>query len=341
MHCFIGFFLLVWFAPVAVGWSFGHWSCVGLAKNVVEGRPYAFQVGELPMVLWKKPDGYVATLNICNHMGSKLDGGCVTASGSLRCPYHGMEVKEGDGCVGTVVEQEDKLFWAYGATGRPQSVPHYMDGDYLTQCFEYDMPCSLPDAAFNAMDLHHPEFVHNGLLGFGSAVPPSNIETHLFEGEDYRVGLSFDYVSGSITSAATQTRLKKTRNYHEFHYPTFTWSRVAFDGAEGQENRLIVAVHFLPVGPKRTKWFVSVAQNYLKAPWHTPLVRAMALSILNQDREQMEKQAKEDGLKQDWLFLRAFPDEEVLMKMRPWFEVDYRYPDMEECRKLLREIKKK
>lgn len=324
----------------AVAWTplFGHWSCVGLTKNVVEGRPHAFQVGDLPMVLWKKPGGYVATLNICNHMGSALDGGCVTASGVLRCPYHGMEVKEGDGCVGTVVEQEDKLFWSYGATGAPPVVPHYGDADYVTQCFEYDMPCSLPDAAFNAMDLHHPEFVHNSLLGFGSSVPPSNIETHLFEEDPYRVGLSFDYVSGGVTSAAMQT--KRTRNYHEFHYPTFTWSRVAFDGANNEENRLIVAVHFLPVGPKKTKWFVSVAQNYLKAPWHTPLVRAMALSILNQDHAQMQKQVQENGLKQDWMFLRTFSDEEVLMKMRPWFEVEYKYPDIEECRKLVREIKR-
>jgi len=325
-----------------MAWSplFREWLCVGLAKDVVEGRPFAFQVGDLPMVLWKKPgeDGYVSTLNICNHMGSKLDKGCVTPAGSLRCPYHGMEVREGDGCVGTVIEQEDKVFWSYGATGLPPSVPHYLDGDYETQCFEYEMPCSLPDAAFNAMDLHHPEFVHNSLLGFGSAVPPSNIETHLFEGDDYKVGLSFDYVSGGASSL---TRSKRTRNYHEFHYPAFTWSRVAFDGAGGQENRLIIAVHFLPVEPKKTKWFVSVAQNYLKSPWHPPMVRAMALSILNQDHAQMEKQAKEDGIKKDWLFLRAFSDEEVLMKMRPWFEMDYRYPDMEECRKLLCEIKKR
>ena len=332
------FFIII--SRGCLAWTplFKHWSCVGLVKNVVEGRPYVFQVGDLPMVLWKKPQGgYVSTINICNHMGSTLSDGCITAEGGLQCQYHGMEVKD-DSYVGKIIEQEDKLFWSFGSQDLPHQVPHYYDADYETQCFEYDMPCSLPDAAFNSMDLHHPEFVHNNLFGFGSIIPPTNIQTHLFE-DDHSVGLSFDYVSGGITSAAAAK--KKTRNYHEYHYPTFTWSRVAFDDAYGKENRLIVAVHFLPVGPKQTKWFVTVAQYYLKAPWHKPLVYTMAMSILNQDRDQMEKQALETELKKDWMFLRAFSDEKVLMKMRPWFDIEYKYPDQTECRKLVQEIKSK
>jgi hypothetical protein len=92
----------------------------------------------------------------------------------------------------------------------------------------------------------------------------------------------------------------------------------------------------LPVGPKKTKWFVSVAQNYLQR-WQRPLIMAMALSILNQDRDQMLRQAPENGLKADLLFQRIIADEEVLDTMRPWFRDEYVYPDLEQARLLLRE----
>jgi hypothetical protein len=136
------------------------------------------------------------------------------------------------------------------------------------------------------------------------------------------------------------TKKKWTKNYHYYKYPAFTWSEVSFL-AEEQENKLIIAVHFLPVGKKTTKWFVSVAQNYLKGPWRDSMVMAMAMSILNQDREQMMKQAMENSLKQEMMFVRSFTDEDVLLRMQPWFEKDYRYPCMEDCREILADFRKK
>jgi len=264
-------------------------------------------------------------------MASTLDKGCVLPTGELRCPYHGMTYGSNES-LGKVVEFEDKLFWAWEPTSDlPDSVPGFGDPSFDTMVFEYDMPCSLPDAAYNSMDLHHPEYVHQNLFGFGSSVPPTNIRFHPFPLQERSVGLSFDYVSAGASSIVKNS--KETRNYHFFRFPSFTWSRVSF----GLDNQLIIGVHFLPVSKQKTKWFVSVANNYLKK-WQRPLIMAMALSILNQDREQMMRQAPENGLKQDLIFQRVIPDEEVLDSMRPWFQREYTYPDLEQARAFLQEV---
>jgi len=321
---------------------FKSWNCIGVVSQYSVDKPNIWNIGDLPMVLWKEGDEWLSRPNVCSHMGSRLDTGCVLptvdvleggkASGSLKCPYHGLRYGKNDS-LGSVIEFEDKLFWAWQPDKElPDSVPGYGDPGFDCFVFEYEMPCSLPDAAYNAMDLHHPEFVHQNLLGFGSSVPPTQIQFHEFKDDPKKVGLSFDYVSSGASSLLSRGGSKETKNYHLFRFPAFTWSRVSF----GNTNELVIGVHFLPVGPKRTKWFVSIAQNYLKR-WQRPLIMTMALSILNQDRDQMLLQAPENGLKADLLFQRTIPDEEVLDKMQPWFQDEYVYPDLEQARLLIRE----
>jgi len=333
---------------------FSKWSCIGIKSDIekVSGA-FPFQIGDLPMIGWKNVTGgqYLARVNICNHMGSTLNSACVTGEGRLKCQYHGLEFGSCD-TMGTIVESQGKLFWSYEpeAAGSIPGLPSYDDADYDTMTFEYEMPCSLPDAAYNSMDLHHPAYVHRSLFGFGSPIPPTNIKSHYFEGDNYKAGLSFDYISEGLSAAVKNS--KETNNYHEYIFPTFTWSRVSFQRTDNKEfpastltlhesiknankNHLEIGVHFLPVGLKRTKWFVTVAQNYVKSVWKKPLVMSMALSILSQDYVQMEKQAPENALKRDLMFQRLIDNEEVLAKMRPWFEKEYRYPDLEDSRDLI------
>jgi hypothetical protein len=327
-------------AATALNTLFRKWSCIGIESDIAKiPGPFAFRVGDLPMIGWRTQKGsvtggcdtYLARVNICNHMGSTLNNACITGSGQLKCQYHGIEFGMGD-TLGTIVSSQGKLFWSYGQENAGVSVPglpSYGDPAYDTMTFEYEMPCSLSDAAYNSMDLHHPAYVHRNLFGFGSAIPPTHIQTHHFVKDSYKVGLSFDYVSEGLSAAIKDS--KETKNYHEYIFPTFTWSRVSFKGG----SHLEIGVHFLPVGLKKTKWFVTVAQNYVKAAWKKPLVLSMALSILSQDYAQMERQAPEDALKKDLMFQRLIDDEEVLGKMRPWFEKDYRYPGLEDCRELI------
>jgi phenylpropionate dioxygenase-like ring-hydroxylating dioxygenase large terminal subunit len=53
-----------------------HWQCIGIKKNIDITKPYVCNIGDLPLVVWKNTDNqWLSTINICKHMGSKLDQG--------------------------------------------------------------------------------------------------------------------------------------------------------------------------------------------------------------------------------------------------------------------------
>ena len=175
---------------------FRHWTCLGIRANMDLSKPLSVHVGELPLVLWKNQESgkILSVINICKHMGSKLDNGIVTDSGCLKCKYHGLEFSENDR-FGEIVEHEGKVFWAYDPTEKtPYKIPFYNNPRYTKSYLEIDMDASLTDSAFNSVDLRHPEYVHN--LGFGSSVPPTNIRHYTYANphtyQTDRVGLAFD-----------------------------------------------------------------------------------------------------------------------------------------------------
>ena len=328
---------------------FRHWTCLGLADSFTASRPHAVQIGELPLVVWKSPqDGTLrAAINICKHMGSRLDAGTITPSGCLKCPYHGYEYTDSD-TLGTVVEQEGKLFWAHDPVERtPPKIPYYHHRDYATSTVVIDMDASLRDSALNTVDIRHPEYVHR--LGFGSAQPPQKIQNYVYQsrvGKAIGVGVGFDYPSNpvmqkinrqhALRSTLRSSMRNTTSNLHVFRYPAFTWSRVSFP----EDNHLIISVHFLPLAPQKTRWFVTLCHNYNTSPLGVLFLQGLAKTILHQDSVQMQRQAAESALKSRMMFEHTFADETAVTKLHRMFEA-YQYPGEAECLALYLESKKK
>ena len=73
---------------------FNEWLCLGIKEHIDFTKPYSINVGELPLIVWKHDNKYYSTINICKHMGSKLDNAEITPSGCLKCQYHGFENKK-------------------------------------------------------------------------------------------------------------------------------------------------------------------------------------------------------------------------------------------------------
>ena len=218
---------------------FNHWHCIGITKNVDFKYPYKFNIGELPLVLWKdNNDNIISTVNICRHFGSKLDEGPIV-NGSLVCPYHGLKHDKKQS-YGKIIEYQGRLWWSYRPLKKlPHSIPFYKKSGYVTQHIQIDMNVGLRDCAYNSMDLHHPEFVHKGLLGFGSSIPPSNVRTIPFVD---RVGLEFDYhLKENIRYISNNMNISKnekyTKNFNMFINPTIAWSKVSVDN--GDKNIII------------------------------------------------------------------------------------------------------
>lgn len=214
------------------------------------------------MVTWLGKDGLpITTINVCRHMGSRLDEGKVVC-GALRCPYHGL--KHGaDKKFGETMFYQDKLWWSYAPRSPlPPSIPFYNDTSFATSHIVIDMPASVPDCIMNTMDLVHPAYVHTGIFGFGSHTGASKIKHYRFPAigkQAERLGLSFNYHAGGILSSMNGC----TENFHMFTYPYQTWSRVS---PAGNAKDLYIFVDMLPLHKDVTRLFVTVRHNYFCDP---------------------------------------------------------------------------
>lgn len=300
---------------------FNHWTCVGYQNNHIDYLPYTFNIGELPIVAWKKNGKYFSTINICKHMGSRLDNAHITNNGCLKCPYHGFEyLPDSNDCFGQITPFQGKLFWSYNSTETtPYEIPFYCDDNYEKSEVVVDMDCSLQDSAYNSMDLRHPEYVHNNFFGFGSTTPASNIVTKFTKNG---VDLEFEYYSKSFE---TRNQLF-TKNVHSFKYPSSTWSMVKFS----ENKNLVVGVYFHPLQKNKTRWYVTFLHNYKKSNFGKELVKIMGKTILLQDSLQMKNQYPENKLKNALFLKHSFSDEDVIVNMRKYFK-KYQYPDVNFC----------
>ena len=263
---------------------FHTWTCIGLQHKMDANVPHRVQVGDMPLVVWRDPttDTWRSMVNVCKHMGSRLDLGKITETGCIKCPYHGLEFGTDD-LFGEVRVHEGKLFWAHRPTEpAPPRIPFYHHPGYAVSHLELDMDASLTDCAYNSMDVHHPEFVHR--MGFGSNVPPTNLRHYRYnnrEGQLNRVGLSFDYTSNPFMQFLNRNP-GVTHNFHMYVYPSFTWSRVSFQG-----KHLIVALNLCPLAPDKTRWYVTLCHNYYTSPMGQEMMKMLALTIMSQDYTQM------------------------------------------------------
>ena len=311
--------------PPTTNHFFRHWHCIGLSNSVIAGKPFVANIGDLPLVVWRNPanpNSISTTINICKHMGSKLDNAKITEAGCLKCQYHGFEYTNTD-TVGQTMEHEGKIFWAYNPyRSVPHNIPYYNDPEYKTSHLQFDMDASLIDSALNTMDIRHPEFVHS--MGFGSNNPPQNIKQYTYKNTHTHtesLGLSFDYISNGVMRRLND-QTKITQNFHMYVYPTFSWSHVKFN-----EKSLIIGVNLLPLTKNRTRWFITIAHNYYKSDLGKRIMQGLATTILHQDYAQMRNQATESPLKQAILFDKVFKDEETVVRLRELFQ-KYQYPDI-------------
>ncbi|NBV43334.1 Rieske (2Fe-2S) protein, partial [bacterium] len=137
--------------PTAFNYAFfNQWHCIGLSQNVDFKKPYKFNIGELPLVLWKdNNDNLLSTVNICRHLGSMLDSGPIV-NGSLLCPYHGLKHDKKQ-AYGKIIDYQGKLWWSYKPVKKtPHSIPLFNKKGYTTQHVQIDMNAGLKDCAYNS-----------------------------------------------------------------------------------------------------------------------------------------------------------------------------------------------
>jgi phenylpropionate dioxygenase-like ring-hydroxylating dioxygenase large terminal subunit len=309
---------------------FNHWHCIGITKNIDLHRPYKFNVGELPLVLWKDHnENLVSTINICRHLGSTLDDGKIV-NGSLLCPYHGLRHDKKQS-YGKIVDYQGKLWWSFKPNkDKPHSIPFFNKKGYATQHLQIDMNVGLKDCAYNSMDLHHPEYIHKGMLGFGSSIPPSNVRTIKYVD---RVGLEFDYhIKSNIRYISRDMNItrndKYTKNFNMFIDPTIAWSKVSIDNGE---RNLIIYVSMLPIKHDVTRWFVSIHHNFNNENmFQKYLLKTATRLILSQDYKQFKRMYPDNELKDVSTFHFMLKHDKPIEYIKDMLK-SYTYPDVRYC----------
>lgn len=301
---------------------FNEWHCIDFVKNIDKTKPFSYNVGDLPLVSWfnTKNNSVLSTLNICSHMGSKLDHGKVI-DGCLTCPYHGL-IHDEEKTFGKTLIFQDKLWWSYEPKYQlPPAIPFYKSKKFETSHMTIDIDANIIDCAFNTMDMNHPAYVHNNILGFGSNIPPTDVKTLKYHKKN-KVGLSFTYKSNS-NLVHLKNELKLSKNFHIYEYPYSTWSRVSLPN----NQHLIINVNMLPLSQDKTRWFITMKYNYWnKMHFEKSLMYFAANCILYQDKYQLARQAEVSELKNMVMFQHTFEHEEHFCDLKNLF-TEYEYPD--------------
>tara|TARA_Y100000389_G_C17469478_1_gene528988 strand:- start:3935 stop:4924 length:990 start_codon:yes stop_codon:yes gene_type:complete len=327
IYQFLIFTLLLSYS-IAFTSFFSNWHCIGINPDL--SKPYRFKVGDLPLVAWKNNNSLCSTINICRHLGSKLDKGKII-NGNLHCPYHNLKHDENYN-FGIIRQFQDKLWWSYNPTlPHPPKIPFYKKDGFHIQHLECIMNTGLKDCAYNSMDLNHPEFVHKGMFGFGSNIPPKNVKTLKYKD---RVGMTFDYhLKENIASFSKKKNNTISKNFNMFIYPNNAWSKVSFDS-----NILIVYIHMLPISHTKTKWFVSINHNFNTDNFlEMQILKMSTKMILDQDSDQFDKMMKDSSLKDEITFQKMLKYDESIEHVKKLLK-KYKYPNVKICTEFIKMI---
>jgi phenylpropionate dioxygenase-like ring-hydroxylating dioxygenase large terminal subunit len=304
-----------------------NWNCIGVEKYIDTSKPFSFNVGDIPLVAWKNNNTYSSTLNICKHFGSKLDDGWID-NNCLVCPYHGYKHGANDIC-GTVVSFDEKLWWSYDPINKtPYKLPDVFD-DFNTQYIETVMDESLPLCIYNSMDINHAEYIHGDIFGFGSENPVKSYD-HFNINDNNIISTNFKYHIKNnirlISNINIDSIEHNTNNYHEFIYPSTTWSLVE---NSHNDNKLIIHVDMCPIEKYKTKWIITIKNNYMNKILSKYLLKFITNLILTQDNNQFKKQCKNDLLRSKYLLQNKLKYENHIEDIHNKFKT-YKYPELDD-----------
>ena len=89
-----------------------EWHPIAIESNIDKTKPYIYNIGKLPMVLWyDNNDKPISTVNICKHLGAKLDNSIIN-NGCLHCINHLTSYNDTD-AIGKIIGKNGLLWWSY------------------------------------------------------------------------------------------------------------------------------------------------------------------------------------------------------------------------------------
>jgi len=301
---------------------FNQWFCIDIIKNIDKSKPYAYRIGELPLVTWFNDTQPLTTLNICQHMGSKLDKGKIQ-NGCLVCPYHGNKHDAKDR-LGKSMIFEDKLWWSYQPTNKlPPATPFYNNKNFETVQFSFDINSNVQDFMMNTLDINHLSFVHGNILG--KNIPPMQ---HKYKVFDNKITMQYEYIPNENIAIFKQD-LKHFTNHQIYRYPHSSAAIFSLN----KKDVIVVHTNILPLETKKSRVFVTVKHNFWKSYFGKMKIEGILRYIFSQDQAQMSQQYEDNHLKKSVLLRKLLNNEHHLKYVNKMYK-EYEYPDMISTMKL-------
>lgn len=91
--------------------TFREWHPIGISKSINKQKPHSFNIGNLPMLLWFYNSNPNSMINICKHLGNRLDNGYID-NNCLVCPFHKQRYNQTDN-FGSITESNGLYWWSY------------------------------------------------------------------------------------------------------------------------------------------------------------------------------------------------------------------------------------
>ncbi len=197
----------------------GFWHPVATSGEVA-GAPVRVHLLDMPVVLFRTPDGVKAAKDVCMHRGGQLSLGSV-CNGLLVCGFHGFEYNGEGTCVGIPAlakgspipkklrlrnfqcRERYGLIWVCLAEQARAEMPHWPqieDGSgTVIRIPSYEIKASAGRRVENFNDIAHVPFLHRNSFGG----PPTDIAP-------------YDVISGDNTLSFKVDILEQTRYSGEF-----------------------------------------------------------------------------------------------------------------------------
>lgn len=91
--------------------TFREWHPIAISKSINIKKPFIFNIGHLPMILWFANNKSNVMINSCKHLGNNLKDSKIN-NGCLVCPFHKQSYNQTDN-LGSIANSNGLLWWSY------------------------------------------------------------------------------------------------------------------------------------------------------------------------------------------------------------------------------------
>jgi phenylpropionate dioxygenase-like ring-hydroxylating dioxygenase large terminal subunit len=296
-----------------------NWYVACLSRELEPGKPLARTIYDLPLVLFRDPDGKAACLpDRCLHRHAQLSEG-VILDGRIGCPYHGW-VYDSRGCVVEVPSEgagerigrkctvsgrelrlaplhsveQDGCVWVWMGEGSPRTAappfrfPHQSQKGWVSYFMLTDFENEVTHLAENFMDVPHTVFVHAGWFR-----DPARRQVPIrCESSEGSVLVTYEQPQdqiGGIVKWMLNPRGEPMRHTDRFILPNIT--RVDYDF--GSSNHFIIISQCTPVSSLKSRVYTAIVYKVglLTKPLE-PFFRFYTRRVIEQDVAIMRIQAR-------------------------------------------------